>query len=204
MIIINCDLDREATNGARIIAKLLPEATIVDAVDGEPIPLDADAVIVTGSRASITDPLPWIPKVKAAIRDYHEKGRPLLGICFGMQLLADVLDGMVRIGATHEHGFFPLTLPRHPLFAGLPNPCMVYQFHHDRVDGVTGTVLARNEHGIQAFENGASVGVQFHPEVDVATARSMAERDGKTLPLDVPDAYDAPQCILRNFSVRPA
>lgn len=53
----------------------------------------ADAYLVTGSAAGVYDDLDWIEPLKSLIRDIHAKRKPLVGICFGHQIIAEALGG---------------------------------------------------------------------------------------------------------------
>ena len=69
--------------------------TDFDVPAGE-LPADIDAAdgwLITGSRDSVYDPLPWIEDLCAFVRRLHAAQRPLVGICFGHQLVADALGG---------------------------------------------------------------------------------------------------------------
>ena len=57
--------------------------------DGElpPDPLAADAWVLTGSVASVTQPEPWMERTAQAVRQRHAVGRTLVGLCFGHQLI---------------------------------------------------------------------------------------------------------------------
>ena len=59
-------------------------------------PLAAEGWLITGSRHGAYDDLPWIPRLEALIRAIHASGRPLVGICFGHQIVAQALGGRVE------------------------------------------------------------------------------------------------------------
>lgn len=59
-------------------------------------PRDKTVHLVTGSRAGAYDGLPWIPPLEDWIRRAHGEGVPLAGICFGHQIIAQALGGIVR------------------------------------------------------------------------------------------------------------
>ncbi len=69
--------------------------------DGElpPDPLAADAWVLTGSVASVTQPEPWMERTADALRQRHAAGRALVGLCFGHQLIAQALGGAVGLNA---------------------------------------------------------------------------------------------------------
>ena len=54
-----------------------------------------DGYVIPGSRAMVTDRAPWMAAVTALVRDAHARGLPLVGICFGHQLIGDALGGKV-------------------------------------------------------------------------------------------------------------
>jgi GMP synthase-like glutamine amidotransferase len=71
------------------------EFAVVRVVAGEmpAAPGQADGWIVTGSRHGVYDDLPWIAPLKAFLRDCIAVGVPVVGICFGHQLLAEAMGG---------------------------------------------------------------------------------------------------------------
>ncbi len=100
-------------------------------------------------------------------------GVPVLGICYGLQLIADLLGGQVAPSSQREFGRAKLEiLEQRGLFEGLETgePVDVWMSHGDRVDGLPGgfEVLARSDNSpnaaVASRERGL-YGVQFHPEV---------------------------------------
>ncbi|MBN1262175.1 MAG: glutamine-hydrolyzing GMP synthase [Anaerolineae bacterium] len=99
-------------------------------------------------------------------------GVPILGICYGMQVLARALGGAVSPGARREYGPMQIELldTTAQLLAGLPSPQPVWMSHGDHVTLVPEgfEVLARSQGGLVAAMGNANAhryGLQFHPEV---------------------------------------
>jgi GMP synthase (glutamine-hydrolysing) len=96
---------------------------------------------------------------------------PVLGICYGLQLIAHKLGGDVQPATSREYGYARLevTEPSSRLFAGLPREMDVWMSHGDHVTKLPDdfSVTARTSGAINAFENAARgiYGLQFHPEV---------------------------------------
>jgi GMP synthase (glutamine-hydrolysing) len=150
-------------------------------------PVPYDGVVVTGSKASAYDDEPWIHEARAWVRAAHERGLPILGVCFGHQLLAEALGGTVEaMGERDTEAGFEIgyrTVERTtetPLLAGLDDEFTVFTTHGDAVTDLPpgAEPFAENEYGVHGFRVGHAFGVQFHPEYDEATAREVTE--GKT------------------------
>ncbi|SVB75045.1 uncharacterized protein METZ01_LOCUS227899, partial [marine metagenome] len=56
---------------------------------------ECDAFLVTGSKVSAYEDLPWINKLKEFIQSLHANKKKIIGICFGHQLIAEALGGIV-------------------------------------------------------------------------------------------------------------
>src|ERR1041384_6647440 len=129
-------------------------------------------MIISGGPRSVLDP--DSPTVDPAIFSY---GQPVLGICYGQQLMAHLLGGQVRKNEKGEYGLATLDLDEtaDPFFGGLAGPQQIWMSHRDSVGelpaGFT-TVGRTSTCAVAAIAAPARklYGVQFHPEV-VHTAR---------------------------------
>lgn len=142
-----------------------------------------DGVVVTGSMKSVTSPEPWMDALGAWLLSAAQS-RPVLGVCFGHQLLAKALGGRVeRHPRGPEAGTAEVLLTedgqRDPLFAGLPHRFSAQEAHEDHVPELPpgAVLLAQNRHApLQAFAHGPRLrAVQFHPEFDAERSRAMLE-----------------------------
>ncbi|MFB6092855.1 MAG: type 1 glutamine amidotransferase [Haloquadratum sp.] len=143
-----------------------------------------DAVVISGSQTSVTDREPWMETLAELARDLHELGVPMLGVCWGHQLLASALGGCVAEMDEYELGYRPIErYDDSPLLAGMPGEFVAFETHSDEVVRLPpGAVeLAGNDRSCQAFSLGPTFGVQFHPEYDLETVRDVLEekRDGE-------------------------
>ena len=124
-------------------------------------------IILSGGPASVYDPDAPLPDP-----GIFELGIPILGICYGVQLLAHFLGGRVEPGQKREYGKGTLQV-KHPgcaLFAGLPRQLQVWNSHGDRLTRLPRgfVVVATSDNSpYAAIENPRKrfYGLQFHPEV---------------------------------------
>lgn len=186
---------------------------------GETLPLAASVsgVVITGSAAMVSDRLPWSEYAADWLRDVATTQLPVLGICFGHQLLAHALGGSVgyhpngrEIGTT----FVTQTslAQADPLFSGLPERFPVQVSHMQSVLQLPGgaQILASNEfekHQAVRF-NKTMWGVQFHPEfssqVMLAYLEARAanlQAEGQSLDALRERVSDTPEAVqlLQNF-----
>lgn len=102
--------------------------------------------------------LPEIEYLKAC----HNFGTPVLGLCFGGQLMARALGGSVSRAPSHEIGYSYIYSDDESLVANGP----WFQWHYDRfVVPPLAIEIARNSRASQAFVQGRTLGLQFHPEL---------------------------------------
>ena len=137
---------------------------------------DALAVIVTGSPLSVTERAPWMERAAAALRDLVREEVPVLGICFGHQLLGHALGGRVeRNPRGREMGSVEFTALEADPVVGGPGSWLVNSTH---VDSVVELPPGACVVGSTALDPYAALrfgplawGVQFHPELDAEVMR---------------------------------
>ncbi len=149
-----------------------------------------DAVMMTGSPLSVTQLQPWMERAGDYMAEAAERGVPVLGVCFGHQLLAHAYGGrVVRSPLGREVGTVEVALTpagrTDPLFEGLPDRFAVQATHEDIVEAPPPgtTVLAGNVHtSVQALAFGRhGRGVQFHPEMQPDAMRSLLQARAEKL-----------------------
>ena len=129
-----------------------------------------DLVISFGSFTNAYDPQAqgWVQAEVGFIREMVAADQAFLGVCFGGQLLGMALGGEVERApdGQEEVGVVEMVPERD----GLPIPAGPwFAWHEDRIvlpEGID--VLARTDRAVQMFRAGRAVGLQFHPEVDLA------------------------------------
>lgn len=165
--------------------QLLP-LLVVDPRRGDTLP-DADTVsgvVVTGSHAMVSHREPWSETTAAWLTQLVARNTPVLGICYGHQLLAHALGGEAGDhpqGA--EVGTVTVTLgdaaATDPLLGGMPAqfPANVVHWQSALRLPEGAVLLAGNTHEpVQAFRVGESAwGVQFHPEFDGEAMRGYID-----------------------------
>lgn len=160
----------------------LPDSTLRDyhAIDGDlPTHHDFDAFIITGSKASVLDNTDWVTELKEYVSTAIDKNKPILGICFGHQLLIDVLGGTVEPMGKYELGYLPITQTADsPLLTNVDDPFYSFITHEDIATELPegATQIAKTDHGIHGFEYENLYGLQSHPEFTVATAQLVVEQ----------------------------
>jgi GMP synthase-like glutamine amidotransferase len=152
------------------------EFAVVRVVAGEmpATPHQADAWLVTGSRHGVYDDLPWIEPLEAFLRAAVAARVPVIGICFGHQILAEALGGrVVKSDKGWALGVQDYDLVARPgWMAGLPDRFAVRALHQDQVVELPpgATVLARSPQCAYAAiaygdpEAPDAITLQPHPE----------------------------------------
>ncbi len=135
-----------------------------------------DAVVMMGGVAmpDEDDRYPWIPEEVRLLREGLERELPMLGVCFGGQILARAAGASVGPSST-EQGWFDIGLTPEgeadPLLGPLGRGYRAFEWHHYNFGMPPAAVpLAVNAAGNQAYRIGpAAWGLQFHIEVDRRT-----------------------------------
>ncbi|WP_076594063.1 glutamine amidotransferase [Herminiimonas arsenitoxidans] len=170
-------------------------------------------VVVTGSDSMVTDRAAWSEDVAAWLAQLVKHNTPVLGICFGHQLLAHALGG--------EVGFHPqglelgsVDIQKTPsaasdiLFKDLPMKFAAQEAHRQCVQKLppNAVLLASNEFELhQAYRVGAYAwGVQFHPEFNREIAQRYIQRLATSLSKDaalMPQAVESTEAasLLKTF-----
>ena len=127
---------------------------------------DVQGVILSGGPSSVL--IDGSPRPDAAVFDM---GVPVLGICYGEQLMAHMLGGKVAKSSEREFGHGTLNIARKgKLFEGLPDTLRVWNSHGDRLEALPQgfEAIASTENSPYATIENAErnfYGMQFHPEV---------------------------------------
>ncbi|MGH2589304.1 MAG: type 1 glutamine amidotransferase [Actinomycetota bacterium] len=147
----------------------------IDAASGRPELGEVGGVVLFGSSYNVehADEQPFIKELRELTREALDRGIPLLGVCFGAQVLAWALDAEVVKAPVREVGFEPL----HPTPAAVDDPLlshyedgdMVFQWHMDTFELPAGAALLATGDKVpnQAYRvNERTWGVQYHFEID--------------------------------------
>jgi GMP synthase-like glutamine amidotransferase len=144
-------------HGARI------ETFRIDLEEHLPDPTDYDLVVSLGSEfAAFDEHLPFVTREAQLMREAVDADVPILGLCFGGQMLAKILGAEVRRSDESEIGWLPVRSKDPDLVPEGP----WFQWHFDVFGAPPGAeVIAESDLCPQAFVWGRSLGLQFHPEV---------------------------------------
>ncbi|MBI4124628.1 MAG: glutamine-hydrolyzing GMP synthase [Deltaproteobacteria bacterium] len=156
----------------QLIARRIREAHVYCEIESYNYPIEAirkfnpGGIILSGGPASV-----FADKAPKPNPEIFHLGVPMLGICYGMQLIVQAAGGAVAATDQREFGRAEITYqPGDPLFQGLGNPMPVWMSHCDRVQKLPAGYLAvaQTENSpIAAFcdPKRRVYGLQFHPEV---------------------------------------
>ena len=166
-------------------------------------PADAlDFLVIMGGPMGANDDaqFAWMAAQKRLIAEALRKGKAILGVCLGSQLLAQVMGARVYRNREREIGWFPVRLTAEAtasrLFSGLPPEMTALHWHGDTFDLPQGAArlaesdLCRN----QAFElDGRALGLQFHLEVQPEGLERLIANSASDLAVPGPAVQTADQ-----------
>jgi GMP synthase (glutamine-hydrolysing) len=127
--------------------------------------LAPQAIILSGGPQSV-----YAESAPICSRELFDLGVPILGICYGMQLMAYLLGGNVEASSEREYGRAVVDVIESALFANTPRRQKVWASHGDRIlrqpDGFR-SIASTSNAPIAGFEDGKRqlYAIQFHPEV---------------------------------------
>ncbi len=182
----------ERTHGARLHV-VSPEA-----LEAAPA---ADLIVTLGSPAGAWEDIPWVHAQRRFLQDRMEAGTPVVGICFGAQILATAIGG--RAAPMGDRTFCGWHANEHVADDVWRGPWVRWHGDHLEVPEAT-EVLARDQGTVQAFHHVApsganGVGVQFHPEAGPEDANFWATKTPDMLARagTTPEAVAAQGAALR-------
>jgi GMP synthase-like glutamine amidotransferase len=165
----------------QVLQPFIPDANFitVETEQGQNAPTDIDGVIITGSAAAVYEQQSWIAPLKRAIVEYGRARLPVVGICFGHQIMAEAYGGKVRRSqrgwgvGVHD---YQVTSSGREILGTDCLTCVVS--HRDQVEDVPSG--AQNLAGSEFCPAGAlyyaaqnAISFQMHPEMSHEFARDL-------------------------------
>jgi len=177
------------------VPRWLPAGTPCDSVkacrQGVPETMEGYShLVLSGSTDSILDDTPVLGPAMRLVRDAVERRVPVLGICYGQQLVVRALLGKAHVRRTETPEIGWLQVHPDPAFAalydGLPRPFRTFVGHFDEVcDLPSGWEITARSAGceVQGFLNEELrvMGFQFHPEMDLEAGNRCWTQDREAL-----------------------
>lgn len=149
---------------------------------------DVDMLTVLGGPMSVDelDKHPWLSDEKIFVARAIDAGIPVLGICLGAQMIAEILGGEVRRNDYTEIGWWPVDILNAanniPEFSMWPDTIWPFHWHRDTFSIPPGcTKLATSEacsNQAFSFDHGRVIGFQFHLEFSLDDIRQVLDRSG--------------------------
>ena len=147
---------------SRVYCELLPHDTPWEKI----APLNPKGFILSGGPASV-----YAPNAPLAPAYVYESGLPVMGICYGMQVITKQLGGQVTPGTKREYGHAVMHISQvdSPLFAKIPESTPVWMSHGDKIEemprGFAAIAYTENSPYAVIGDGKGIYGLQFHPEV---------------------------------------
>ena len=152
-------------HGYEVCPQLVPE-------QGLPTEL-GELLLIMGGPMSVNDPEPWIEEELVFIQAALSKNIPVIGVCFGAQMITRALGMSVSPNADFEIGMVPISLTEEgqqdPMFEAMPRSFDVFQWHGEGFELPEKTVLlaSSEQYPVQAYRYGTNVyALLFHLEIE--------------------------------------
>lgn len=191
-------LRRFPNDGEKVIAGLAPlrpawRFDVWAAKRGElpPEPDDYDGWVLTGSIASANDDLPWVQRLVALLRTLHERRAPMVGLCFGHQVIARALGGRVgRSPGGMRLGVATTRLRQlQPWMTPAQSEVTLFAAHQEQVlvPPPASRVLGGDDWApVGALALGDHIfSTQYHPELSREFLRALVDERGALFPDEV-------------------
>lgn len=173
-------------------------------------PEDPEVVIISGSTSGIYEEEEWIDALVDKTREYIENDVPVLGLCFGHQVIAKAMGAEVVQMEEYEIGYRPVEFENNEIFEGLDSVEYPFNTHQDKVTELPETLetIAETDVAVQGIQHREKTvyGVQFHPELTppikekAIRTKDMPEEKKERLLKEVNDAnFDRAKRVLRIF-----
>ena len=196
---------------SKILSNFSDNVVVIESYKGEVyVPKRGDILIISGSNQSVRSMDPWMKDLERSIIKSMNLNIPILGICFGHQILAHTFGAdIVKNQRGREIGSCIINLNKEgkesTLFSGLSDTFYAYETHEDIVINNKAKLieLAHNDYGLQAFKvNNFHYGVQFHPEFNMELMDIFIKINQKDKPIkkDISNKnLDISNTIFTNF-----
>lgn len=186
LIVKHVDIEGPGIIEARLREKRIPHQILnLESNEGFPKLDDLTHVILLGGPMNVyeEDRYPFLKQEDLFIKEAIQRGKRILGICLGAQLIAKALSARVYKAPAKEIGWYDLSLTeegvRDPLFSPFPKTFPVFQWHGDTFDLPNGAKLIATSSPVQnqAFRYGENAyGLQFHLEVTEEMIREWMKK----------------------------
>jgi GMP synthase (glutamine-hydrolysing) len=174
----------------QVYCEIVPHDTAWEALER----MQPKGFVLSGGPASVHD-----PEAPTCAREIFTSGIPVLGICYGMQLMAHEMGGRVASSDRREYGSSGLRITDHSgIFLGIESTPTVWMSHGDRVEepppGFRSLATSENSDAAAITNDRDAIGLQFHPEVvhtpcGAAIIRNFAQDVCGCLPTWTPGAF---------------
>ncbi|MDP3738167.1 MAG: glutamine amidotransferase [Hyphomonadaceae bacterium] len=161
-----------------------------------PDPSRREAVVITGSPVGVYDSTPWMDPLRDFVRQAFEARTPMVGICFGHQIIADAMGGDVRKSekgwGVGRHSYE--IIGKRPWMNGAGSSVSLSVSHQDQVitppkGAVTLARSAHTEHAMLVYDGAPVMSLQGHPEFGDAFVLALyGARRGRSLTDEQVDA----------------